>query len=241
MSADSENSSDVSEEFLKEVDQLYDDYKIEECRQKFNGFEDSQNADLLWRLARCIFEQYKIAGKNDSCKELLYKSLELVKKALSITDTNSQVHKWYVIILDSVGELEGKKVRITNSYTCHEHLLKACELNPNDATTYHSLGTWSFLFADMNWITRKVASAIFASPPTSTYEEALKNFLKAEEVDPGFYTYNQVMIGNTYIKMGNNEAAIPWLKKAKDSPIKREDDKKAVKEATELLKSIGVK
>ena len=30
-----------------------------------------------------------------------------------------------------------------------------------------------FLFADMPWYQRKIASALFATPPTSTYEEVM--------------------------------------------------------------------
>jgi len=241
MAAEDKSSAEFTPEFFEEIDKLWDDYKIDELRSKFNGYEETENEEILWRLARVVLEQYTIAGKNASCKDLLYTSYELIKKALGKTDTNAQIHKWYVIILDAVGELEGNKVRITNSYSCHEHLLKALELNPNDATTYHSLGIWCFLFADMNWVTRKLAGAIFAAPPTSTYEDALKNFLKAEEIDPGFYLHNQVMIGTVYVRMKNKEAAIPYLKKAVETPVKVEDDKKAIKEATDLLKSCGIK
>jgi hypothetical protein len=37
---------------------------------------------------------------------------------------------------------------------------------------------------------RKIASAVFATPPTSTYEEALAYFKKAEETEPSFYSMN---------------------------------------------------
>jgi len=39
----------------------------------------------------------------------------------------------------------------------------------------------------MPWYQRKVASAVFATPPISSFDEALIYFLKAEEVDPNFY------------------------------------------------------
>ena len=41
--------------------------------------------------------------------------------------------------------------------------------------------------ASMPWYQRKVASAVFATPPISSFDEALIYFLKAEEVDPNFY------------------------------------------------------
>lgn len=41
----------------------------------------------------------------------------------------------------------------------------------------------------MPWYQRKIASMIFTTPPTSTFEEALEYFNKAEEVEPRFYRY----------------------------------------------------
>lgn len=37
-----------------------------------------------------------------------------------------------------------------------------------------------YFVADMSWYTKKVAAVIFATPPTSTFEEALNYFLMAE-------------------------------------------------------------
>lgn len=39
----------------------------------------------------------------------------------------------------------------------------------------------------MPWLQRKLAATIFVAPPTSSYEEALMYFKKAEEVEPLFY------------------------------------------------------
>jgi len=43
----------------------------------------------------------------------------------------------------------------------------------------------------LSWIERKLAATIFSAPPTATVDEALVCFLKAEELDPGFYKANQ--------------------------------------------------
>lgn len=42
------------------------------------------------------------------------------------------------------------------------------------------IGMWHFEFADMASYTRLAARAIYATPPSSTYEEALDKFEKAE-------------------------------------------------------------
>lgn len=43
-----------------------------------------------------------------------------------------------------------------------------------DQTLNHLLGRWCFAVASISWMERKLASAIFASPPESSYDEALR-------------------------------------------------------------------
>lgn len=50
--------------------------------------------------------------------------------------------QWYAILLDIVGGYEGTKKRIENAYVVKEHFQKANELNPEDATSLHTLGFW---------------------------------------------------------------------------------------------------
>ncbi|PRD23558.1 UNVERIFIED_CONTAM: Rmdn1 [Trichonephila clavipes] len=96
-----------------------------------------------------------------------------------------------------------------------------------------------FTFAEMPWYQRKIAAAIFASPPTSTYEEALENFKKAEEITPLFYSMNLLMLGKCYINLNNKEKGMKYLKKAVEYTIKIPDDQKAHDEAEKLLKDLN--
>lgn len=95
-----------------------------------------------------------------------------------------------------------------------------------------------FAFAELPWYQRKVAAVIFASPPTATYEEALEFFLKAEEVDPNFYSKNLLMLGKTYMMLRDDEHAATWLRKACDYPALTDEDKQVRKEALDLLKKL---
>jgi hypothetical protein len=53
-----------------------------------------------------------------------------------------------------------------------EHWLKAIDLSsPPDATVTNLIGRWCFTFADMGWVTRNVAAAVFATVPKSTYDK----------------------------------------------------------------------
>lgn len=81
-------------------------------------------------------------------------------------------------------------------------------------------------------------STIFATPPTGSYDEALEHFLKAEELDPGFYHMNKLMIGKCYNILKNAEKAKEYLTLAANITVENEDDRKCKEEATALLKKV---
>ena len=83
--------------------------------------------------------------------------------------------------MSDVSEFEGYKKQIANAYVIRDEFLKACELNPQDAVCHFLIGEWCFTVADMGWVQRQAAKALFGTPPSSSYEEALKHFEKAEQ------------------------------------------------------------
>jgi len=48
--------------------------------------------------------------------------------------------------------------------------------------------------ANMSWFQRKAASAVFATPPTSTFDEALTYLEKTKELDPNMIRNNVTFI-----------------------------------------------
>ena len=42
---------------------------------------------------------------------------------------------------------------------------------------------------------------LFATPPTSTYDEALALFVKAEQIQPDFYKTNKLFLAKTYLRL----------------------------------------
>lgn len=229
------------EDIVKQADELYSQNAIDELYTYMKQFMDSTEADVLWRLARVTCEKADSTTDKAVRKELMYDAFRAAELALKLGDTNFACHQYYGIMLDYVGEYEGIKERISKAYKIKEHFTRAIELNPKDATSKYLMGYWCFEFADMPWYEQKIASVVFAKPPTSSYKEALDYFLQAEETDPGFYSMNLMMIGKTCMRMKDNDRAVEYLTKARDYPVRIEDDKKAHTEAVELLQQLGVK
>nr|KAF6326656.1 regulator of microtubule dynamics 1 [Pipistrellus kuhlii] len=181
------------EEILQQADYLYESGETEKLYQLLTEYKESEDAELLWRLARASRDLAQLGGTSaEEKKALVYEALGYAQRALDKDHASSAAHK------------------------------KAIELNPKDATSIHLMGIWCYTFAEMPWYQRRIANMLFAAPPSSTYEEALGYFQKAEQ-------------GKTYLKLQNRKLAAFWLLKAKDYPARTEEDKQTQREAAQLL------
>jgi len=230
----------ADEKEVKTADDLYDQGKTAELHSFLkNAVSNSPNdANLLWRYARACHDLSLLENDKEKKKALVYEAYENAKKAIDKDKNNFACHKWAGITLSSIGDYEGTKVKISNAFTIKEYFANAIALNDKDPTSHHLLGLWCFTFADMSWVMTKLAATLFATPPSSTYQEALDRFLFAENLEPNFYKKNTVMIGKTLQKMNKHNEAKLWLTKAVSLPINNPDDEAAHKEAQDLLKSL---
>ncbi|RXN00825.1 Regulator of microtubule dynamics protein 1 [Acipenser ruthenus] len=214
------------EEVIEQADYLYGSGETEKLYHLLVKYRDSDNAEFLWRLARASRDLALLSSTSaEDRKRLMYEAFDYSRNALEKNESSSAAHKWYAICISDIGDYEGTKIKIGNAYVVKEHLQRAIELNPKDATAIHVLGLWCFAFAELPWYQRKIAAMLFASPPSSTYEEALGYFLKAEEVDANFYSKNLLMLGKSYMMLKDQKSSLLWLSKAKDYPAHTEEDK----------------
>ncbi|NXW83303.1 RMD1 protein, partial [Alopecoenas beccarii] len=219
------------EEVIEQADYLYGSGETEKLYQLLAQHKNSDDAELLWRLARASRDLAQLSSTSaEQKKQLAYEALEYTKKALEKNESNFAAHKWYGICLSDVGDFEGIKTKIGNAYIIKEHFQRAVELNPKDATTIHLIGIWCYSFAEMPWYQRKIAATLFATPPTSTFEEYAAHyhsrlFSCLHTADPNFYSKNLLYLGKTYLKLNNKKMALLWLSKAKDYPAHTEEDK----------------
>ncbi|XP_014218489.1 regulator of microtubule dynamics protein 1 [Copidosoma floridanum] len=223
---------------IAKADALFDQEEYREIYKLLNSYKENKDVEILWRLSRALYKMSKLESKEVEAKQLVYEAYDVICEALSLQEDHWAVHKWIAILLNSKTSFEGTKIKIKELYNIKKHMLRAAELNPKDATTLYMIGNWCYQVADLAWYQRKIASAIFGEPPTSSYEEALNYFELAEKVDPNFYNHNLLMLGKTYLKLNRKEEAIYYLKKASEYLAKTEDDLEAKQEAMKILDNL---
>ncbi|KAA0718260.1 Regulator of microtubule dynamics protein 2 [Triplophysa tibetana] len=113
----------------------------------------------------------------------------------------------YAILCGLLSEYESIQNKIKNGYLFKDHLDKAIELKPEDPLSYYLLGRWCYAVAQCTWIERKIAATLFGEPPSATVQDALQNFLKAEEISPKYSKYNYVFLVKCYKDMGQRTQA----------------------------------
>ncbi|KAI9996605.1 hypothetical protein PInf_014337 [Phytophthora infestans] len=219
----------------------YNSFDRRELLNKLKEMHAAHPEDIgvIWRLTRAAYDVSNLkATSADEKKELTYYARDIIQKGLDLTEDVAAVHNWYGIILSSIGDYEGSKVSIANSYVIKSHWEKAVELNPSNPTTYYLLGRWCIAIADLSWLERKAAAVLFGTPPESTYDEALSFLHKSEELAPDSWKKRSLLIAQVYQKKKDYPTAKEWVNKALAIPVGVEEDEIAHEEAQALLKKL---
>jgi tetratricopeptide (TPR) repeat protein len=198
---------------------------------------EANNFEVIWRLARVHFDFSDNSEDETVISDNFYKGLDYAKKALELDDSRAEAHKWYGILIGKVGELEGTKQKILNSYEVKDHTLKAIELDPEDDGNFHVMGRWHYTLADLSWFERKIAGLIYAKPPEASFAEAAEYFKKAITLEPSDIR-NHLWLGKTYEELDNEEAAKNEYNAALAITAENDSDRKLQKDAKELLSDL---
>lgn len=217
-------------------DRVTESYELSRKAVKEGG--QDTNPEMLWRYGRALY----LMGKNQVAdkkkkEEYVRDSVAAISAALQLDANNVSAHKWMGMALGSLGEFLSLTDKIKDTYKIKEQFDKAIQGNPNDATTYHCLGVWSFSLLQVSWVERQVASAIFATPPQTSFEEAEKAFLRSDHLDPT-QPHNSIMLGDLYLYKGDKASARKWYEHATKCPANTDYQKEYVKQAEKKLQSL---
>jgi len=197
---------------------------------------DPKNPEILWKIARAYFD---FSDQQPDVLEVqkanIYPGFEYAKKCVELAPNVAGGHQYYAILIGRIGEVEGTKQKITNSYAVREHTEKAIALDPQNDSNYHVMGRWNFALADLSWAERQIASLIYATPPKASFEDAEKFFQKAHDLKPGEIRH-LLWLAKTQINLKKKDLAKKNLQQALAIQAQSDSDKAMQKEATELLK-----
>ncbi|XP_029449653.1 regulator of microtubule dynamics protein 2 [Rhinatrema bivittatum] len=228
---------------LQQADGLHDGSELSK-QQGFRLMTKTEEkygsqVEFLWRLARAYGDMFDMTADMEEKKNYAIKGKAVAEKAIYLDAESADSHQWFAILCGYMSEIENVQNKIKNGYLFKEHLDKAIELRPQDPLLYYLLGRWCYAVSQLSWIERKIAATLYGNPPSATVQEALQNFLRAEEINPGYSKYNYVYVAKCYKDLGQNVKALEYCDIASSIVSVTKEDYAADKDLENLLFSLG--
>ncbi|XP_061818245.1 regulator of microtubule dynamics protein 2 [Nerophis lumbriciformis] len=231
-------------DLLETIDSLHQGTEVEKreslCILTARREEFGQNSTFLWRLIRAYCDVHDISSTLEEKKELAESGKQVGEEAVALNPTCAESHQWYAIMCGILAEYDTMQNKIKNGYIFKDHLDKAIELKPQDPMSYYLLGRWCYAVAQLSWIERKVAAALFGEPPSASIEDALANFLKAEEIHQGYSKLNYAFLAKCYRDLGHREKARKMFEAACSMQAVSKEDEEAQKELELIFPELQV-
>ncbi|XP_054977691.1 regulator of microtubule dynamics protein 2 isoform X3 [Sorex araneus] len=203
-------------------------------REKFRD-----EIEFIWRLARAYGDMCELSTDVGEKKHYANVGKTLGEKAVSQAPTNGYCHLWYAVLCGHVSEFEGLQNKINYGHCFKKHLDKAIEFLPEEPYLYYLRGRYCYAVSRLSWIERRMAATLFGIMPTSTVTEALQDFLKAEELKPGFSKYNYVFLAKCYVDLDSVPEALKFCDLAQLLPCVSREDEEAESQARAMLGSLS--
>ncbi|XP_028460280.1 regulator of microtubule dynamics protein 3 isoform X1 [Perca flavescens] len=196
-----------------------------------NRAEYGDSREFLWRLARAYRDMYESTEDKQEKKTYAQQGREEAELALKKNGLNAECHKWFAVLTELTSQHDSMHSKLKSSHILKEHLDRALALRDDDPMCFYLLGRWCYEVATLDWLEQKAAAALYQSPPTSTLHDALENFLKAEELSPGFSKTVRLYIAQCHRKLGNISEATNWTELALKMPTNSNYDETTKLEA----------
>eukprot|EP00796_Vickermania_ingenoplastis_P012356 gene12356-8483_t len=233
MSADWESIAKAAEDKLAQND-IEGYYKMLDDAYKGGA----RHPQILWRLAKGCYEMASEFEKSQKDKRnpFLTRGLELAKEAVLEDPSIPQAHKWAGVLLSE--QDVSNKEKIANAYVIRDYFLKSIELNPQDPTSFHCMGSWCWSIMQIGWMERTAATVLFGTPPTSSYEDALKYLQESARL--GDSIQNCRLLGDVLVAMNKTVESMIWYQKAVTLPVTCKKDQREHDIAEERIKKVNL-
>jgi tetratricopeptide (TPR) repeat protein len=135
------------------------------------------------------------------------------QQALKVNPNSAEANLSMAIAMGRVALISGAKDKVAASKDVKRYAELAIKFDPSLAQAYHVLGKWNFEVANLNAFERGAAKMLFGGLPDGSLQNAINNYEKARQLDPGFLL-NYYELARAYKENDQQDKAIEVLKKA---------------------------
>ncbi|XP_065084092.1 regulator of microtubule dynamics protein 1-like [Ochlerotatus camptorhynchus] len=228
--------SDLDEVIYK-ADQFIENCEFEEACNLLRQHMSPPKYEVLRRLANSLYSLVREWYRTDKKRadKLILEGYDISSKLLEVSPNASPSHKYYAIFLGEKAGISGPKQQIMSLVNVLSHIKTANQLDPLDPFVWYLEGGFYEKLLCLHWFEKKFVYTLNKELVRPTYDDALRCLLKAEEIKPNFFYYNQYLIGKIYFDQKEFDTAKPYLLKLANLRILRTDDDKRAKEEAEKM------
>jgi tetratricopeptide (TPR) repeat protein len=195
------------------------------------------NAELLRRIAKEYAELMPDTDSDDLKRQLGERALEYAKKAVAADPRDAMADLALAVCYGRLAPLMDNRTKIAYSRLVKEYADKSLALDPNNDLTYNVLGAWNYELSGLNPILRALAGMIYGQLPDASYQDAVKDFQKAVELNPNRLA-NHIGLGRAYAALGRVAEAKVELERGLSMPNEEKDDSFVKEQGRETLRRI---
>ncbi|XP_077076888.1 regulator of microtubule dynamics protein 3 [Siphateles boraxobius] len=184
----------------------------------------ADNMEFMWRLARAYSDMCETTDNREEKRNYAEQGHYEAEAALMRNGLSADCHKWFAVLARFSSQYESIHGKLKSGRVLKEHLDRALALRDDDPTCFYLLGRWCLEVSSLGWLERKAAATLYETPPTSSLNEALENFLKAEELNPGFSKTVRLYIAKCHKELGNVSEARNWVQLSLSTPAGANED-----------------
>lgn len=228
--------SDSVEELLIEAEYLK--YKNDE-QGSLNTYLkilelDSGNYEALWNASLlCSTIGYRL---DDSAKQKEYFKMAVDHAEKAVIAHPDRGHPYYVMAVAKgrMTMVVGTRQRIVLSHEIEDNILKAIDLMPDYARSWHLYGVWQSEVANVSRGERIAARFISKGLPNGSNSKAEEYLFNSIAIDSN-NILSRFDLARHYLRIKQKEKAIPVLKELLELKPQTQDDPDYLEEARELL------
>lgn len=147
-------SSNVSDELVREANQLLGEYKDAEALQKFEEVlvVDPQHYEALYKIS-LLHSRIGLRYSDESQKsEHFTLAKDFAEKSLKVNKSGAESNYVMALAINNLSFVSGTKARISNLKDVKSYLDRSLAANPQYADVWQLLGRWHYKVANFNVI-----------------------------------------------------------------------------------------
>jgi len=229
-------ASDSADDLIRKGDVYYARLQPSEALKFYLPAEklEPNNAQLLVRIARQYRHLMSEAAAKDQKQQFCTTAVEYAQRAVALSPNDPDTQLSVAISYGKLLPFVGTKEQIADSRLIKSAVDKVISLDASNDLAWQVLGRWYLALADVSGVKRALAQMAYGKLPPAKYEDAVRCFEKAIELNPNRLMH-YIELGRTYVQMGKFEEAKKFITKGLSMPSTEKDDPETKDMGRQLL------